>query len=113
MNDDEKEIILIFAESESEQLTYGSTRGLEKALQNVSAKAQAVTVATLRENMRGFLTAIDSVLRDAPKDVGGLALDEVEIRAQLDSKGNLGISGVLGIQTAMQGGIKFVLRKKL
>lgn len=89
-----------------------SRRGPEKALHNASSKAQAVTVAALRENTRRFLTALDTVLRAAPKDIGGMALEEVEIHAQLDSKGNLGILGILGLETAVQGGIKFVLRKK-
>ena len=40
-------------------------------------------------------------------------LDEVEIHAQIDSKGNVGISGVAGAEVAVQGGIKLVLRKKL
>jgi hypothetical protein len=40
MNNDDQETILIFAGGEPEQSPYGNTRGLEKVLQNVSAKVK-------------------------------------------------------------------------
>ena len=78
-----------------------------------TAKVSEVAVSTLQENMRFFLSNLDTIISASPKDVGGLVLDEVEICAQIDGRGNVGISGIAGAEVSAQGGIKFVLRKKV
>ena len=78
-----------------------------------AAKASKVAMDTLQKNMSGFLGGMDKVMRNSPKDIGGLTLDEVEIYAQIDSKGNVGLFGLVGAEFAAQGGIRFVLRKKM
>lgn len=86
-------------------------RGLESSFNKSVSHAAEITVATLQENMRRFLNNLDSIISTSPSDIGGLVLDEIEIQAQIDGKGNIGFAGV-GMELAAQYGIKFVLRKK-
>lgn len=88
-------------------------RGLGDALKNAAAKASEVAVSTLQANMCRFLSCLDTIISTSPKEVGGLTLDEVEIHAQIDGKGNIGISSMAEGEFAAQGGIKFVLRKRV
>jgi hypothetical protein len=109
---DNADHILIFAGDETAAPPPDVRRGLGGAMKTATAKASEVAVSTLQENMRLFLKSLDTIINESPKDVGGLTLDEVEICAQIDSKGNVGISSIVGAEVSAQGGIKFVLRKK-
>jgi hypothetical protein len=109
---DKSDYMLIFT-GELALPSPGVRRRLDDKLKSVVAKASEVTVITLQENMRRFLSSLDTILRNSPKDVGGLTLDEIEIYAQVDGKGNIGIAGIAGAEVAVQGGIKFVLRKRI
>jgi hypothetical protein len=110
---DNADYILIFTGDEKAVSAPSIRRGFGDVMKSATAKATEVTVSTLQENMRRFLSNLDAIISAAPKDVGGLALDEVEIHAQIDGKGNVGISSIAGVEFAAQGGIKFVLRKKV
>jgi hypothetical protein len=110
---DKADYILIFAGGEATTSPPDIRRGLGDAMKTATAKASEVAVSTLQENMRLFLESLDTIISASPKDVGGLVLDEVEICAQIDSKGNVGIYGIAGAEVSAQGGIKFVLRKKV
>lgn len=109
-NDQEK--ILVFGVSELETPSGEVRRGLSDLIKGAASKASEVAVSTLQENMQRFLSQVDAILTTSPKEIGGLALDEVEIHAQIDSNGNIGITSALSAEIALQGGIKFVLRKK-
>ncbi len=108
----DEDTLLIFIDESEEPASSDVTRGLESAMQSAASRVSAVAVATVRDNLRSFLTGLDAVLNGAPKEVGGLTLDEVEIHAQIDGKGNIGLTGLAGTEIATQSGIKFVLRKK-
>ena len=108
-----EDTLIIFTDHASETEDRPATRGLKDAVEQVASRASAVAVATLQENMVRFLTGLDAILNASPKEVGGLTLDEVEINVQIDGKGNIGINGIVGAEAATQGGMKFVLRKKL
>jgi len=108
-----EDTLLIFTDSDPESEDHPTTRGLKETVEHAASRASAVAVATLQENMVRFLTGLDAILNASPKEVGGLALDEVEINVQIDGKGNVGINGFVGAEAATQGGMKFVLRKKL
>lgn len=107
------DFITIFAAGEQEGASPGATRGLGDIAKSAAAKVSQVAVSTLQDNFRRFFESLDVIINASPKDVGGLTIDEVEIQAQIDSKGNIGISGIAGAEIAVQGGIKFVLRKKV
>ena len=62
--------------------------------------------------MSRFINGLDTIISTSPKEVGGLSLDEIEIHANIDGEGNIGIAGIGGAKIAAQGGIKFILRKK-
>jgi hypothetical protein len=113
---EEGDFITIFAGGEEEipSPSHAVTRGIVgDAMKGAAAKVSQVAVSTLQENFRRFFESLNTIIKASPQEVGGLALDEVEIQAQIDSKGNIGISGIAGAEFAVQGGIKFVLRKKL
>ena len=110
---DNADCIVIFTSDEAAASPAAVRRGLGEVVKSATAKASEVSVNTLQENMRRFLSSLDTIISVSPKDVGGLTLDEVEIHAQIDGKGNVGVSGIMGVEFAAQGGIKFVLRKKM
>jgi hypothetical protein len=110
---DKSDCILIFADGESTVPSADVRRGLRDKMKNAVTKASEVTVSTLQDNMRCFLSSLNTILSSLPEDVGGLTLDEVEIQAEIDGKGNVGISGIASAELATKGGIKFVLRKKM
>jgi hypothetical protein len=89
-----------------------ATRGLGRALRDAAGNASEVAVATLQENMRRFLTALDTIMSASPDQIGGLSLEQVEIQLQVDASGNVGISAIAGAEFSTQGGIKLVLRKR-
>ncbi len=105
--------ILIFTSIEKETSSWGEERGIDDTIKRAAAKVSEVTVNTLKDNFSDFLSNLDIILSASPKEVGGLILDEVEIHTQIDSKGNVGITGIAGVELTTQGGIKFVLRKKV
>jgi hypothetical protein len=87
-------------------------RGLGKLLTQGSLKPSAVAVEVLEKNFVWFLQSLDRILAASPENIGGMKLDEVEIQAGIDAKGNIGISGIASAELASRGGIKFLLRKK-
>ncbi|MHB1024382.1 MAG: Pepco domain-containing protein [Desulfobacteria bacterium] len=110
---DNNDSIIIFTGGELAAPSAGVRRGLRNGIEATATKASGIAVSTLQENMRRFLSSLDTIIGSSPKDVGGLTLDEVEIHVQIDGKGNVGISGIVEAEFAAQGGIKFVLRKKV
>lgn len=87
-------------------------RGLGEAIKKVATQPFEIAISTLQENMCRFLKGLDAVISASPSTVGGLTLEEVEVHAQIDGKGNVGLAGIVGAEFAAQGGLKFVLRKK-
>lgn len=89
------------------------SRGINNIIMNSSQKLAEVTVKTMQDNMCQFIKNLDTIMASSPKEVGGLTLDEIEIHANIDSKGNISIAGIISAEMAIQGGIKFILRKKI
>jgi hypothetical protein len=71
-----------------------------------------IALSTLQENMRKFLRSPKTILSIPPEELGGLTLDTVEVSAQLDGKGNVGLWGVGTAELVAHGGIKLVLKRK-
>ena len=107
-----QESILIFTVDEGVIAPPEVSRGLGDVVKVAGAKASEVTVGLLQENMIRFLNSLNAILRASPNEIGGLTIDEVEVNAQIDGRGNVGISGIAGTEFAAGGGIKFVLRRK-
>ena len=103
--------MLIFGAVESMESSGEAQRGLGDLVKDKALRASKVGVDTLQENMRIFLSQVDTVMSTSPKEIGGLRLEEIEIHAQIDGKGNVGLASLGGAEVALQGGIKFVLRK--
>ncbi|MFC2155052.1 hypothetical protein ACFLRB_00995 [Acidobacteriota bacterium] len=110
---EESDFITIFAGDEPETPSPAVTRGIGDSAKTAAAKVSRVAIAALQDNFRRFFESLNTIIGAAPEDVGGLTLDEVEIHAQVDSKSNIGIFGVASAEMSVQGGIKFVLRKKV
>jgi len=108
------ESILIFTGESQSKIPYESERGVVRgSLRNVAGNISKVAVTSMENNMRQFISSLDRIIGASPKEVGGLSLDEIEIHANIDGKGNIGISGIASAEVAVQGGIKFILRRKL
>jgi hypothetical protein len=110
---DKKDSILVFGIGEPTAPSPEVRRGLRERIEGAAATASEVAVSTLQENMCRFLQSLDAIISASPKEVGGLTLEEVEIQAQIDGKGNVGLSGIASAEFAAKGGLKFVLRKKV
>jgi hypothetical protein len=106
-----KQAIIIFSGGEATSSS-DVRRGLEEEAEGIVGRASEVAITTLQENMRRFLHDLGVILSVPSKGTGGLVLDTVEVSAQIDSKGNIGITGVGGAELAGHGGIKLVLRMK-
>jgi hypothetical protein len=108
-----KESIIIFAAAEPAATRDVTRRGPMGASRLLGAKGVEIAVSTMQENISRFLDGLDAIIGESPVEIGEWRLDEIEIHTQIDGKGNIGISGILGAELAAQGGIKFVLRKKV
>ena len=109
----DEETMLVFGIEREEDSLDEARRGLGQFAKDVAHRVSKVTVSTLQKNMQRFLQNVDFILTTSPKEIGGLTLDEIEIHAQIDSKGSIGLASVVGAEVTLQGGIKFVLRKKV
>jgi hypothetical protein len=109
------ETILIFTNDIPIDVTKSETKrgGINSLITGSSQKIAEVKVEEMQKKMSQFIKNLDKIMASSPKEVGGLTLDEIEIHANIDSKGNIGIAGIFGAELAMQGGIKFILRKKI
>jgi hypothetical protein len=68
-------------------------------------------VATLSENVKQFLTQIESILATAPEDVNGFGLAEFEVSAEVSAEGKLSLIGT-GVGVAAKGGLTFRFERK-
>jgi hypothetical protein len=109
--DQTEESIFIFA-GDDVWSPSSARRGLKESAEAAAGKVSEVAVSTLQENMRKFLHSLSLILSTPPEDVGGLALDTVEVSAQIDGKGNIGMIGVGTAEMAVHGGLKLILKKK-
>lgn len=113
MNEQE-DLIWIFTSHETEAPVPAKRRGgLDNVIKKAAVATSEVAVSTLQNNVCRFLQSLDTILSASPKSVGELTVDEVEIHAQIDGKGNIGLAGLAQAEFSTQGGIKFVLRRKL
>lgn len=108
--DQAEDSILIFFGAEPK--TPEVRRGLKSTLENMTGKMSEVAVTTMQENMSRFLHSLSLILDTQSEEVAGLVLDQVEINAQIDGKGNIGITGMAAAELAAHGGIKLILRRK-
>jgi len=100
---DKANAILIFSDS-AEDASAPVTRGLSGAMKKAAALPIEVAVSTPHENLRHFLNSLDAIVSASPGTVGGMTLEEVEVHAQIDGKGNVGLAGIVGAEYAAQGG---------
>lgn len=109
----EEETIVLFYD-ELEKLPAGPvTRGgASDHITQAVAKATTLSTSLLKQNMALFMKSLGEILGAAPKEISGLVIDEVEIHALIDQKGNIGINGFIQSETQIEGGIKIILRKK-
>jgi len=109
--DQSEESIFIFTGDDTASGS-GARRGLKQAAEAAAGKVSEVAVTTVQENMRKFLHSLSVIMSAPPEDVGGLTLDTVEVSAQIDGKGNIGMIGIGSAEMAVHGGLKLILKKK-
>lgn len=105
--------ITIFSDRDEEEESSVAYRSAKEFVSNVTGKASEIAVSTVQNNFIRFMKAVDRILCSMPESVGDLSLREVEIHAEIDGKGNIGISSIAGAEIATKGGIKFILRREM
>ena len=106
---DSNDSLLIFTVGEVEG---EARRGLREIDQKAPGTISEIAVTTLQANMHKFIRSLNTILNVPPEETGGMTLDTVEVSAQLDAKGNVGLWGFGNAELAAHGGIKLVLKKK-
>jgi hypothetical protein len=73
-------------------------------------EAVAIKVEDLQQNVSQFLNKIEIVIQQCPENVGGFGLETIEIHAEINGEGQIGLLGT-GVNIGAKAGIKFVLSK--
>ena len=71
----------------------------------------SLKVEALQANIDQFLDKVDRLVRSCPEHVGEFRLDEVEIHAEINGEGQVGLLGT-GVSVGATAGITFVLSKR-
>jgi hypothetical protein len=104
MEEERKDQIIVFASSRPSTQFMGD----ESQEQRVPAYLK---IEVLQTNVNQFLGKMDPIIGSCPEKIGGFALDTVEIHAEIDGNGQVGLLGT-GVNIGATAGIKFVLSKK-
>jgi len=99
----ENDEILVFGRD------YPDDRGLEKLL-DYFYQRNPVKVATLKDRLRHFLSAMQEVVSDTPNEFGQFGLESITISAEVSAKGQVGLLGTGG-EASGKGGITFTLKR--
>lgn len=69
-------------------------------------------VGVLAENVKLFLSQIESILEGTPEEVGNFRFTEIVVSAEVSGSGKLALFGS-GIEGGAKGGLTFKFQKKL
>jgi len=69
-----------------------------------------INVASLKNNVKGFLESFNQMLTDLPKLADPYRLDEIELKIEVNGEGNVQLVG--GIKAGATGGITFRLKRQ-
>jgi hypothetical protein len=85
MDNNKKESIIIFSDSQpSQQLTGIKTSD--------ARRPNSIDADVLRSNIKNFLSSMDKVI-SSPLSIGGYSLDSIQINAEINAEGQVGIMG--------------------
>ncbi len=103
MDNDKQDTIIIFSDSQSSPQLKGviSTRA---RIPNV------INVDDLKTNIQKFLSSMDKVVQSSPEKIGKYSLDTIQINAEINGEGSVGLLGT-GTKLGGSVGISFTLNK--
>jgi hypothetical protein len=73
--------------------------------------SQPVSVATLRDNLRKFVSSLDAAFKDVPSALASYDLDEVEVSVTVSAEGGVSLLGSGG-KAGVEGGLKLTFSRK-
>lgn len=104
MNGDGKEIIVV--PSASADIPAPGERGFFN--KDIAAPVRLKT-DLLRENLAGFVAAINETLKGVPQIVEGFKLDEIDLVIEVTGEGSVQLVG--GVKVGASGGITIKLKR--
>jgi hypothetical protein len=70
-----------------------------------------LNTSVLSDELQKFLSKLNNILTNIPKNVNEYQLDEIELSAEISASGTIKILGS-GVESELGGGLKFVFRRK-
>lgn len=70
-----------------------------------------VQIENLRANLDGFLRSLDKLISGTKESVGDFDFSELEVYAEVDAEGKIGLLGS-GLQVGAKGGLLIRLKRK-
>ena len=104
MEDAHKDEVIVFVNRQS-SMQFMNEESQERRI------ATYVQVETLQTNIIHFLGKMDSVVRSSPDTIGEFDLDRIEIHAETNGEGQVGLLGT-GVSVGATAGITFVLSRR-
>jgi len=69
-----------------------------------------VGVDDLKSNLREFTDQLSMLLNDFPLDIGDFSLDQIQLSAEINGEGKIGILGT-GVNVGASTGLTFTLKR--
>ncbi len=73
--------------------------------------SQPVSVTTLGDNLRKFVSGLDAAFKDVPSALASYDLDEVEVSVTVSAEGSISLLGSGG-KAGVEGGLKLTFSRK-
>ena len=83
-------------------------------LSDIIGKLQStkVKLTDLSENIKLFMGQMETLFSEVPTALGEFEFSEFEVSAGINADGKLTLFGVAGAEAGIQGGLKFVFKKR-
>lgn len=72
----------------------------------------AIKVSQLAGNVRLFMQQMEALLADTPTQIKNFEFVEFEVSAGVTASGQLALLGVAGAEAGVEGGLKFVFKRR-
>lgn len=109
MRNQENNLIWVVTDLNTEAPQGRAERGLGRGLRQGFVKG--LSKDQLKSSMTDFLGQLDDMLETESNSIGGFEIAEITVSAQISADGKVCLLGS-GVDLGVQGGLKFVLRRK-
>jgi hypothetical protein len=93
-------------------VTYGYEEPMvRRFVPEVSRSISDIPSETVRKNMEKLLSMLSDIFSNTPKDIGGFSLSELEVHADIDLEGKIGLLGT-GLAVGSRVGLVIKLKRE-